>query len=61
MAWDGPHNSNSKTCHHPNWKLLKHKNMWVLVISIDKVFDNWIKNLCFNSRLHKKPINILIW
>ena len=34
---------------------------FVLVSSIGKVSDGWIKDLAFNSRLHQKLIGVLIW
>ena len=34
---------------------------WVLVSSIGKVFDGWIRDLGFNLCLHKKLIGVLVW
>ena len=34
---------------------------FILVSSIGKVSDGWIKDLGFNSRLHQKLISVLIW
>ena len=34
---------------------------WVLVSSIGKVSDGYIRDMGFNSRLHQKLIGILVW
>ena len=36
-------------------------NSWVLVSSISKVSDGWMRDLRFNFCLHQKLIDILIW
>ena len=35
--------------------------VWVSVNSISKFFDNLIRDLGFNLRLHKKLIGVLVW
>ena len=35
--------------------------MWVPVSLTSKISDSWIRYLGFNSHIHKKPIDVLIW
>ena len=37
-----------------------YKLMWGLVNSTDKVFNDRIRDLGFNPRLHQKPISVLV-
>ena len=42
-------------------KIINRFIRWVLISSIDKVLDGYIKDLRFNLYLHQKLIGILIW
>ena len=42
-------------------KKKKKKRLWVLVRSIGKISNGWIRDLGFNLCLHQKPIGVLVW
>ena len=43
-----------------NDKFLRLIKMLVLINSIGKISDGWIRDLGFNLRLYQKPIDVLI-